>query len=184
MKPYHRLSQRYNIFLYISIHIVISFASRAFALTTIMEALAAVGLASSIVQFVDFATKIISKGYQYQKSVDGVLDDNVELQAIADSLDQLSKGLITSKEKTSPSARRKKNLKEIALNAVAMECQSIANDLSTAVDRLKITGKRTKWKSFRQALKSQWKKEEIEATLRRLRLAREDLIVHLLVVMK
>ncbi len=65
-----------------------------------------------------------------------------------------------------------------------MECQKIANDLSTAVDRLKITGKRTRWKSFRQALKSQWKKEEIEATLRRLRLAREDLIVHLLVVMK
>ena len=66
---------------------MISSASRAFALTTIMEALAAVGLASSIVQFVDFATKIISKGYQYQKSVDGVLDENVELQAIADSLD-------------------------------------------------------------------------------------------------
>ncbi len=52
-----------------------------------MEALAAVGLASSIVQFVDFATNIISKGYHYQKSVDGVLDENVELQAIADSLD-------------------------------------------------------------------------------------------------
>lgn len=150
-----------------------------------MEALAAVGLASSIVQFVDFATKIISKGYQYQKSVDGVLDENVELQAIADNLDQLSKGLITSKEKTSPSARRKKNSKENeALKAVAIECQKIAKDLSTAVDRLKITGKRTKWKSFRQALKSQWKKEKIEATMRRLRLAREDLIVHLLVVMK
>jgi len=150
-----------------------------------MEALAAVGLASSIVQFVDFATKIISKGYQYQKSVDGVLDENVELQAIADSLDQLSKGLVTSKGKTFPSATRKKNSKENeALKAVAMECQKIANDLSTAVDRLKITGKRTRWKSFRQALKSQWKKEEIEATLRRLRLAREDLIVHLLVVMK
>jgi len=150
-----------------------------------MEALAAVGLASSIVQFVDFATKIISKGYQYQRSVDGVLDENVELQAIADSLDQLTKGLVTSKEKTAPSTRRKKDSKENeALKAVAMECQKIANDLSTAVDRLKITGKRTKWKSFRQALKSQWKKEEIEATLRRLRLAREDLIVHLLVVMK
>jgi len=150
-----------------------------------MEALAAVGLASSVVQFVDFATKIISKGYQYQRSVDGVLDENVELQAIADCLDQLSKGLVTSKEKTSPSSRRKKNSKENeALKAIAMECQKIANDLSTAVDRLKMSGKRTKWKSFRQALKSQWKKEEIEATLRRLRLAREDLVVHLLVVMK
>lgn len=150
-----------------------------------MEALAAVGLASSIVQFVDFATKIISKGYQYQRSVDGVLDENVELQAIADNLDQLSKGLVTSTEKTSPSARRNQNSKENeALKAVAIECQKIANDLGTAVDRLKMTGKRTRWKSFRQALKSQWKKEEIEATLRRLRLAREDLIVHLLVVMK
>ncbi len=150
-----------------------------------MEALATVGLASSIVQFVDFATKIISKGYQYQKSVDGVLDENVELQAIADSLDQLSKGLVTRKKKTSLASWSMKNSKEDeALKAVAKECQKIANDLSIAVDRLKITGNRTKWKSFRQALKSQWRKEEIEATLRRLRLAREDLIVHLLVVMK
>lgn len=150
-----------------------------------MEALAAVGLASSIVQFVDFATKIISKGYQYQRSADGVLDENAELQAVADSLDQLSKLLVTSKEKSFPSTRMIKKSKENeALKTVAMECQSIANVLSIAVDRLRISGNRTKWKSFRQALKSQWRKEEIEATLRRLRLAREDLIVHLLVVMK
>jgi len=69
-----------------------------------------------------------------KKSIDGVLDENVELQAIADSLDQLSKGLVTSKEKTFPSATRKKKSKENeALKAVAMECQKIANYLSTAV---------------------------------------------------
>ena len=150
-----------------------------------MEALAAVSLASSVAQFVDFATKVISKGYPYQRSLDGVLDEHAELQATVGRLDQLSKGLVTTNEIISLSDREEAYSKENeALEMVAMECRKIAKHLSTAVGCLQITGKHTKWKSSRQALKSQWKEEETEATLRKLQLAREDLIVHLLVVMK
>ena len=125
------------------------------------------------------------KRYQYQRSLDGVLDEHAELQATARRLDQLSKGLATTNKIISLSDREEAYSKENeALETVAMECQKIAKDLSTAVGCLQITEKHTKWKSFRQALMSQWKEEEIEATLRRLQLAREDLIVHLLVVMK
>ena len=40
------------------------------------------------------------------------------------------------------------------------------------------------WKSFRQAFKSVWKKEEIKAMLQRLSLQREQLVIHLVVIMK
>lgn len=176
----------------------------------VLEALAAVSLANAVLQFVDFTTRIISKGNKYYRSTDGVLSENFELHAIAENLKRLCKGLVESAAlfpgpdrltrekqalkkamKASNSDRQtlvedEQALKggEQALKEVAVRCQTIAVELSTVIGRLKISGTRTKWRSFRQALKSQWKKEEINSTLQRLRLAREDLVIHLLVVIK
>ena len=49
-----------------------------------LEALAVVSLATSVVQFVDSAVKLISKGNQYYKKADGDLEENTQLRAIVD----------------------------------------------------------------------------------------------------
>lgn len=59
----------------------------------VLETLAAVGLAYSVVQFVDFAVKIISKGNKYHKSTDGVLPENREYLGNAENFAHLSQGL-------------------------------------------------------------------------------------------
>ena len=144
-----------------------------------MEALAAVSLASSVVQFADFVGKILSKGYQFHKSLDGRIEENVQLQAISEGLGRLSNGLSKSSARISPTSREEK-----ALQAAALECCDIAEELKAAVVQLNIFGESTIWKSFRHALKSQWSKDKIEAILKRLQQVRDDLVVHLLVVIK
>ena len=166
-----------------------------------MEALAALSVASSVVQFVDFASKLVSKGNSYYRSTDGVEEEHAKLEGAAKNLSRISEdlndtlgrcsrstdpldgqpaiGLIVDAEKGS-----KPGPGEEALKQVAMDCQKIAVEFISILNKLKMHGPRKRWKSFRQALKSYWSKERIEAVLRRLQLAREDLVLHLLVALK
>ena len=148
----------------------------------VLEALAAVGLASSMVQFVDFAVKIISKGNKYHKSTDGVLPENREYLGIAKNFARLNQGLGSALNAFPPT--KKLSDDERALHTVAMSCQTIVRQFKAALDQLKILGTRGKWKSIRQALKACWSKEKIEEMLEKLRIVREDFVVHLLVVMR
>ncbi|KAL9115632.1 MAG: hypothetical protein Q9187_007215 [Circinaria calcarea] len=146
----------------------------------VLEALAAVGLATSIVQFTGFTTKLISKGNQYYKSADGVLTENRKLEAIANKFATLSQNLAKSSEIFSPA--KQASYEENALQDVARECETVALEFVEALNRLKVDGAHRKWKSFRQALKTIWQKEDIQVMLHRLQLAREEMVVHLLVV--
>ena len=148
----------------------------------VLEALGALSLASSIVQFVDFTSKLISKGNQFYKSNDGALEENNELQVIANNLGRLSKGLDEAARTYTASGPL--NDEGIALQKVAVDCQKIAKDFSTALDELKVLGTQNRWKSFRKAVKLYWSKETIDNMLQRLQLARGDLVIHLYVFMK
>ena len=147
-----------------------------------LEALASLSLASSIVQFVEFASRLISKGNKYYKSIDGTLEEHSRLKDISKSLHHLSLSL----EKSAGPFDTVRNLSpdEQALNRVAIECRAIATEFSNIIDKLKLSDPRTRWKSFRQSVKSHWSKNEIQDMLQRLRLLREDLAIHLLVVVK
>lgn len=146
----------------------------------VLDPFTALGVACCVVQFVDFGTKLISKGKEFYQSADGVLADHAEQAAISSRLTELSKGLllnsIPSSKKSSPA--------EEALQEVVLDCMQFANDFTDAIDELRVTGNHRKWKSFRQALKSVWKKEGIEERLVKLDRLRQQVIIHLLVVMK
>ena len=62
-------------------------------------------------------------------------------------------------------------------NVIAMECMQVANKLVRKLQRLKYSGKRQPWKSIRQALKSVWSKNEIDALESRLNSYRQQLIL-------
>jgi hypothetical protein len=147
-----------------------------------LETVAALGVANAVVQFVDFGTKLISKGKEIYRSADGVLADHAEHAAISSRLADLTRALSASLE----SSARGKRLSpaEKALQEVTSECLQIADDFAMAIDKLKVTGDRRRWKSFRQAMKSVWKKEGIERQLVKLDRLRQVVIIHLLVVVK
>lgn len=135
---------------------------------------------AAVVQFIDFSAKLVSKGKEIHKSKDGVLTSHAEQIAISSRLAELSRGLSNS----IPASRKTSSSPEIALREVTLDCIKLADDITEALNKLEVCGNHTKWKSFRQALKSVWSKEEIGERLMRLDRLREKVIIHLLVVMK
>ncbi|KAK0106604.1 hypothetical protein ONS96_004225 [Cadophora gregata f. sp. sojae] len=63
-----------------------------------MEALAALGVAAAVVQFLDFSSKLISKGQQLYHSKNGALIENTEMEEASRRLQGLTETLQTSEE--------------------------------------------------------------------------------------
>jgi hypothetical protein len=59
----------------------------------VLDPMSAVSLAATIVQFVDFSSKIVSKGYHLYKSADGVLPENERLRYVITDLKSLNSKL-------------------------------------------------------------------------------------------
>lgn len=51
-----------------------------------MEVLSAISLASNIVQFLEFSLQVLSKGNKIHRSVDGTLEENLDLEIVTSDL--------------------------------------------------------------------------------------------------
>ena len=148
----------------------------------VLEALAAVGLAAAVVQFVQFTTEVASKGQEYYRSADGSIKEHVELQSYSDRFTQLGNGLTTASSRCPPSSTL--TTEERSLVEVASKCQTACAEIRSTLNGLIISGKKTKFCSFRQALEAVWSEGKIDTDLHRLQMIRDELIVNLLVVIK
>jgi hypothetical protein len=144
-----------------------------------LDPVSAVGLASSVIQIVDFSCRLVSKTSEYRTSTDGALIEHKELRAAANRLSALSKAIHGPLTKCK-SLRKPTNV-DTALSDIAGECLDRASELTQALQELQIDGTTNTWKSFRQALKAIWEKEKIEQIRRRLDTLREHVVIHLLV---
>ena len=133
-----------------------------------MDPLSALGLAGNIVQFIDFGSKLVCKGRQIYKSSVGALDQHVDLEAITNDLVLLIAQIEPSKY------RNQESDAPLEEDAVFLKLTAVCNDVA-------LTGRHRRWKSVRQALKTQWKTEKIEELSRRLSGFREELILHVTV---
>jgi hypothetical protein len=133
-----------------------------------MESLAAIGLAANIAQFTEYIWKLVSKTYKtYQK---GSANEFIELELIAEELQCRAKAI--NERNTSG---------EGPLNQLAADCISLTNELLDAVRSLKLRESGNKWGSFRQALKTVWKADDIKALQDRVDRIGNTLSQHLLV---
>ena len=60
-----------------------------------LDPLTAIGLASAIVQFVDYGSKVIGMASEMYKSADGALKDNAELEDWTTKIDQSSDRILS-----------------------------------------------------------------------------------------
>jgi hypothetical protein len=157
----------------------------------LIDPVTALGIAGNVIQFVDFASKLVSKGSEYYGSIDGALLEHTELSGTAERLRKLSRGLETSMrlEQLSQRAKpgdlhRKYSLAEQGLLEVNHECCKLAEEFCNALEELRISDKHRRWESFCQAFKTLWSEEKIEILSKRLGSATQQLIVHLLVYMR
>jgi hypothetical protein len=124
-----------------------------------MDPLTALGLASNIVQFVDFTSKIISATHSLYRSAAGAKTEHSELEKVAKSLRSLAD------QATPPSFQKTKSLsaEDLALIELGELCRGVSDELLCVLQSLKVKGSKRGWKSFYQALRSEWKQREIAA---------------------
>ena len=104
-----------------------------------MDPLSAVGVAGTIVQFVTFASTLISKSTEIYNSASGSSTEVLDLHHVSQHLQQLSNKLtVASSEEVS------------VFRAAKQDCEKV----SDLVEQLKLKdGASRQWKSFRAALK-------------------------------
>ncbi|KAI9778855.1 MAG: hypothetical protein M1839_007818 [Geoglossum umbratile] len=130
-----------------------------------MEVLAAIGLVGNIIQFVDFGGELISKTVEIQKSGTSALAENINIETATNDLALLSTNLRDSAESTS----------DTALRELCQSCNTVATELLTVLDIVKVCGGQNKWKSFRKAMRSVWSKDDIALLEQRLARLRDEL---------
>lgn len=128
-----------------------------------IDPLTALGLASNIVQLITFTSDLVSKSREYYHSVDGRLLDKLELEAITSTLQNLSSDLIVPTSEKSQVTQTERQLKELCTG-----CKQVTRELLALIGSLKSDGSRSRWKSFRQALRSMWQEEKINDLEKRL----------------
>lgn len=123
----------------------------------VLEAFGAIALAGNILQFIEFTSKVVSKSVDVYHSASGASQENIVLQTITEELRRLSDSIAVEHVGASEDDQ--------ALVTLAGLCRAQAVKLMTVLQGLNVRadGKQSrKWESVYQALKSEWKKDEIE----------------------
>lgn len=117
-----------------------------------MEALAAIGLASNIVQFADCGIRWASSAIELYTSGSGALQENSELEKVINSLRSVVFGL-----KTENRLQSDKNL-----DALVAACLPLADELTVILGKLKVDWQnKSRRESITKALRGLWKREHI-----------------------
>jgi hypothetical protein len=146
-----------------------------------MDPLSAIGLASNVIQFVEFAGKLIGEAQEAYESVDGVSQRTANVENIAVDLLELYQQLKRSAWQA-PSAQT--SAAELQLQRLITESTQVAEKLLQIVQGLRGDGPNKRWASVRHALASAWKQKDITALQSKLQEIRQQLDTTLLICVR
>lgn len=136
-----------------------------------VEAVAAFSVAASIIQFIDFGSKLMSRIWQFYKSSRKSEEALPDVQRItADLLDVLKRVDIPDNEN---------NEADNGLQQLVVECHNVATDLLKLLNSLHADNQ-SKRKAIQSAFKLMWREEDILSLQKRLDQCRAQLVIHLL----
>jgi hypothetical protein len=148
----------------------------------VLDALTALSLAGTIIQFVDFSGKLLAKSHEIYVSVDGASIGNNDLEAAAKNLRNLNGRLNASAVSRRGDGVDATSESEVALIQLTTKCSAVAEELLAVLNQLKAQGvSNRRWKSFRQALKSSLKQGRVDEINSRLQALRQELSFNVLV---
>lgn len=126
-----------------------------------MEALAAVSLASNILQFVDFSTKLIHGAREIYVSVSGETEENRSVESITSEMKSLT-------SKLSSPATSQQSEDEKSLSRLAGECKIVADQILDLLNKTKPevaqSRRQSAWSSWKGILHKR-EKAELETRL-------------------
>ncbi|KAF7935388.1 uncharacterized protein EAE97_008295 [Botrytis byssoidea] len=91
-----------------------------------LDPLSALSLAATIVQFVDYGSKVISDATELHHSSEGALANNLELSTIIPDLSSISNALSL---RSSGQGMHSYTKDELALNGLASQCKELSDKL-------------------------------------------------------
>jgi len=111
-----------------------------------MDPLTALSVASSVIQFVDFGSKLLSRSRQLYKSKEGVLTENFDVETITKDITTLVKGLKGKLPEHRSMSVLKPSEDDEALDELCRRCVSIAGELIARLQKVKVKKKKSEGK--------------------------------------
>ncbi|KAK4212618.1 hypothetical protein QBC37DRAFT_441338 [Rhypophila decipiens] len=130
-----------------------------------MDPVTAIGLASGILSFVTFSSKLINGAIKIHNTEDGRLDDNRTLELVVEEMRRLSERLLTGDDS-------RLACEDNGLRLLARECHNLSKELIALLKRLKPKDATSKTQSLWSAVKNvthDKEKVELEQKLERCR---------------
>jgi hypothetical protein len=141
---------------------------------------AALDLTGDLAHFVNYTSKLVASTHEIYKSSTGSSKNHDHLEGIASRLLELNCSL--EQRKGFSFGFRYKSYNK-ALEGLRTECVKDAEALLNLMKALRAK-KDSKWSSFRKALRSEWKKEEVDLLEGRIKDHRSELAIHLTAMLR
>ncbi|KAJ8063154.1 hypothetical protein OCU04_008394 [Sclerotinia nivalis] len=147
-----------------------------------MNPLDALSLAGTIIQFVDFSSKVIAGANELYKFGAESLNVHQQLGLAVDDLSKLSKRLSDSYSDLCGNGVKPAPA-DNSFICICKNATELSTELNNKLSSLKVTatGKRRKWQTLKQALKSVWSEKELMDLKNRLALLRDSIQMHIVV---
>lgn len=128
-----------------------------------------VGLAANIAQFIGYGLTLLAKSKEIHQSATGASRDVIDVEIIAQDLSAVLVRLKTYEAKRSGVA---------PLDKLREGCMIVIKELLKVVEEVRVKGRKSRWKSFKVAVKFLGKKDKIEEWMGKLADFREQFNVH------
>ena len=135
-----------------------------------MDPFTALGVVGNILQFVDFAFKLVSDSRAIYKSSKGISADHEVLETITNDVYRLSDGLTEGAYDE--------------VNRLVRHSKDLAQEILSTLEELKTRGPPGKLESFVQALKEMRRKDKIQKLAGQLDRLQGQLSTHLIAIMR
>jgi hypothetical protein len=139
-----------------------------------MSGLEAIGVASSILAFIDLGYKIVHGTYETYKSATGATKENIHVAAVITDLETVSDGLVGT------AALSRTNDAELVV--LARKCRALSQDLLGLLQKLVV-----KDKNLMQSFKATWRvmrnQKEVNSIEKRLEQYRQQITLRLIMLL-
>jgi hypothetical protein len=133
-----------------------------------MESLLALGLASNIIQIVDFCSRIFSEAKELYESDTGTIGRHDVIASAAKNLVELYNDLQEADKREDNWNRRKAPVADLQLMDLKAETEKVVKEIQLSLEKIRLNGPLRRWQSLRQALSSICTEKKLQVLVDRL----------------
>jgi hypothetical protein len=136
-----------------------------------MDPVTAVGLAASLVTFIDFSWGLVLGSYRVHNSTTGTTAENAHISTVISDLQEVTEGLYCDFKAGSKH--------EKALYKLSKDCLNLSRDLLKILEKLRVKEGDSKWQSLKTTWASMRKEKAVASVEKRLGDYRMQIVLRL-----